>query len=296
MDGSVKHTVRKPAWLKVKLPGGKHFVQVRELMKNGQLHTVCESAFCPNIGECWSRKTATFMIMGDTCTRNCKFCAVTGGSPTPLDLEEPNRVAEAVKTLQLKYAVITSVTRDDLPDGGASHFAETIRAVRQTVPECKIEVLIPDFQGSQPALQTVLDAEPDVLNHNMETVPRLYPQARPQADYERSLNLLNTAFQLGAKTKTGIMVGLGETLEEVEQLLRDVVQHQCKMLTIGQYLQPSERHLPVQRFVTPEEFRQLKQFGLSIGFEHIESGPLVRSSYHADVQFEASNSTTRQHR
>lgn len=296
MDGSVTHKARKPTWLKVKMPGGKHFVKVRELVQNGHLHTVCESAHCPNIGECWSRRTATFMIMGDTCTRNCKFCAVTGGKPTPLDPEEPVRVAEAVKTLELKYAVITSVTRDDLTDGGAAHFAETIRAIRDRVPECKIEVLIPDFLGSLSALETVLQAQPDVLNHNMETVQRLYPQARPQADYQRSLNLLKTAHQLGAQTKTGIMVGLGETPEEVERLMRDVVNNHCKMLTIGQYLQPSQQHLPVVRYVPPAEFHKLKRFGLDIGFEHIESGPLVRSSYHADIQYESAHTADSQNK
>ncbi len=275
----------KPKWLKVKLPSGDNAVSVRQLLKNEKLHTVCQSARCPNIGECWSRRTATFMIMGDVCTRNCRFCAVVGGKPTTLDADEPNRVADAVKTLQLRYAVITSVTRDDLPDGGASHFAETIHAVRAAQPNCKIEVLIPDFRGAAGALKTVLDADPDVLNHNIETVPRLYPRARPMADYQQSLTLLNRAAEMGARTKSGLMVGFGETAEEIEQVMRDLLKHQCQMLTIGQYLQPTKQHLPVDRYVTPEEFAEFENKGLEMGFEHIESGPLVRSSYHADEQF-----------
>lgn len=278
---------RKPAWLKVKLPGGSNFVKVKDLVQGGSLHTVCESAHCPNIGECWSRQTATFMIMGDTCTRNCRFCAVDGGRPTPLDSNEPERVGQAVATLGLNYAVVTSVTRDDLPDGGAAHFAETISAIRKHRPECKVEVLIPDLQGSLDDLKTVLAAKPDVLNHNIETVPRLYPQARPQANYQRSLELLLRASTLGARSKSGLMVGLGETFDEIVQVMQDLLEHNCKMLTIGQYLQPSKKHLPVARYVPPKEFGDLKRKGLELGFEHIEAGPLVRSSYHADEQFES---------
>jgi len=280
---------QKPSWLKVKLPGSKEFSNVRKLVEQSHLHTVCQSAKCPNIGECWSRRTATFMIMGDVCTRNCRFCAVDGGNVQPLDSAEPERVAEAVQTLQLKYAVITSVTRDDLPDGGADHFARTIQAIRARVPQCTIEVLIPDFQGSERDLKTVLAAEPDVLNHNIETVPRLYPKARPMADYQQSLQLLERAASLGAVAKSGLMVGLGETAQEIHQTMQDIVDHGCTMLTIGQYLQPSQQHLPVDRFVTPDEFAAYKKIGLKMGFKHIESAPLVRSSYHADQQFEGNH-------
>jgi lipoyl synthase len=290
MDGIVKKSstsleTRKPDWLKIRLPGGEHFLKVRELVKDGGLHTVCESAHCPNIGECWNRQTATFMIMGDVCTRNCRFCAVQTGSVFPLDAHEPPRVAGAVTALNLSYAVITSVTRDDLPDGGAGHFARTIAEIRRLQPNCKIEVLVPDFQGSEAALTTVLDAHPDVLNHNIETVPRLYSLARPQADYQRSLQLLSRAAKLNARTKSGIMVGLGETTEEVEQVMADLVNTGCRMLTIGQYLQPSKKHLPVARYVAPEEFQQYKRVALELGFKHVESGPLIRSSYHANQQF-----------
>jgi len=283
----VEKQTRKPDWLKVRLPGGSHFVKVKELVKKGSLHTVCESAHCPNIGECWNRRTATFMILGDECTRNCRFCAVNPGQPAQLDHDEPSRVANAVAALGLNYAVITSVTRDDLPDGGAEQFAQTIRAIKSVRPQCKIEVLIPDFQGSETALATVLSARPEVLNHNIETVPALYPQARPQADYDRSLQLLQRASHAGFRAKSGIMVGLGETFEQLIQVMHDLVEHQCKMLTIGQYLQPSKKHLPVARYVPPKEFAALKRAGLELGFENIEAGPLVRSSYHADQQFES---------
>ncbi len=279
---------KKPPWLKVKLPGGEDYNRVNKLVHAGGLHTVCQSAKCPNIGECWSRRTATFMILGDVCTRNCRFCAVPDGAPSPVDSDEPLLVAQAVKTLDLKYAVITSVTRDDLEDGGAQHFAETIMAIRQQQPNCKVEVLIPDFNGSYNALQTVLQTKPDVLNHNLETVPRLYPQARPMADYNQSLQLLKRAHERGAITKTGLMVGLGENLDEIYQVMEQVINVSCKMLTIGQYLQPTKNHLPVQRFVNPDEFTQLKKHGLDMGFSHIEAGPLVRSSYHADKQFDES--------
>ncbi|MBN1466711.1 lipoyl synthase [candidate division KSB1 bacterium] len=278
---------RKPEWLKVKLPGGITFSRVKNLVAGGGLHTVCESAHCPNIGECWSRQTATFMLMGDTCTRNCRFCAVPGGPVAPLDADEPRRVAQAVQELGLHYAVITSVTRDDLADGGASHFARTIQEIRRARPSCQVEVLIPDFQGRRDALQTVIDAGPDVLNHNVETVPRLYALARPQADYQRSLHLLKEAHAQGAKTKSGLMVGLGEDSEEVLQVMHDLYRNGCRMLTIGQYLQPSKRHLPVARYVPPKEFDELKRSGLRLGFAHIEAGPLVRSSYHAEQQWAA---------
>lgn len=276
---------RRPHWLKINLPRGVNFYQVNKLVKDKNLHTVCQSAHCPNIGECWSRRTATFMIMGDVCSRNCRFCAVVPGKPQALNSDEPRLVAEAVRDLNLRYAVITSVTRDDLPDGGAEHFAQTIQAIRRIQPGCKIEVLIPDFQGSEKDLATVLAAKPDVLNHNIETVPRLYPLARPQARYARSLELLERASKYDVYTKSGIMVGLGETLDEVRGAMRDLLDANCQMLTIGQYLQPSRNHLPVDRFVTPEEFAQLKRDGLAMGFANIQSGPLVRSSYHADEQF-----------
>jgi lipoyl synthase len=280
---------RKPSWLKVKLPVGSQFVKVKELVKNSQLHTVCESAHCPNIGECWNRKTATFMILGDVCTRNCRFCAVDHNKATPLDTQEPERVAEAVAKLGLNYAVITSVTRDDLVDGGANHFAKTISAIKAARPECKIEVLIPDFQGSEDALSIVLDAKPDVLNHNIETVPQLYSIARPQADYKRSLELLRSASRAGFKTKSGLMVGLGETMEQINIVMQDLVEYGCNMLTIGQYLQPSKSHLPVARYVEPKEFGKMKKIGLELGLDSIEAGPLVRSSYHADEQFDSAS-------
>ena len=279
---------RKPGWLKVRLPGGAHFVKVKELVKDNSLHTVCESAHCPNIGECWNRKTATFMILGDACTRNCRFCAVDHGKPGLPDPDEPNRVANAVDKLGLNYVVVTSVTRDDLPDGGAEQFAKCVSAIRSIRPVCKVEVLIPDFQGSESALSIVLAAKPDVLNHNIETVPQLYSQARPQADYNRSLQLLQRASHAGLRAKTGLMVGLGESLDQIVNVMRDLVAHDCKMLTIGQYLQPSKKHLPVARYVTPKEFNEMKKRGLELGLENIEAGPLVRSSYHADQQFDAS--------
>lgn len=277
--------IRRPHWLKVKLPTGANFHQVNQLVRNSNLSTVCQSARCPNIGECWSRKTATFMIMGDICSRNCGFCAVTPGKTRPLDPQEPELVAKAVKELNLRYAVITSVTRDDLKDGGAGHFAAVITAIRELTPGCKIEVLIPDFGGQEQPLQTVLAAGPDVLNHNLETVPRLYKTVRPQAIYERSLELLQRAARAGALTKSGIMVGLGETLAEIEQTMDDLIAVGCRMLTIGQYLPPSKNHLPVTRFYSPDEFEQLRSTGLGKGFLQVEAGPLVRSSYHADEQF-----------
>jgi len=274
---------RKPDWLKVRLPGSGRYGEVMKFVRGFQLHTVCQSARCPNVGECWERGTATFMILGDICTRACGFCAVRTGNPEPLDCNEPQRVADAVKLLGLKYAVVTSVTRDDLPDGGASLFAATIREIRERIPECEVEVLIPDFEGNEKALRLVCDAAPDVLNHNIETVYRLYPSVRPQARYWRSLQLLSRATSLGIRTKSGFMVGLGETREEVIRTMRDLREVGCELLTIGQYLQPTPACLPVVEFVSPEIFAEYRTLGLELGFRHVESGPLVRSSYHADA-------------
>jgi lipoic acid synthetase len=280
----------KPSWLRAKAPGGENFHQLKKLARGLALHTVCESAQCPNIGECWNHKTATFMLLGDICTRRCGFCAVPKGRPQPLDLDEPRRVAEAVATLGLKHAVITSVNRDDDNLGGARIFAETIRQVREIAPECRIEVLIPDFQGLDEALQIVLAARPDVLNHNTESVPRLYRVVRSGARYERTLRLLENAkkFSPGMKmiTKSGVMVGLGESMTELVDVFRDLAARKVDILTVGQYLRPSRDHLPIARFYTPEEFAYLKEEALRLGFRHVESGPLVRSSYHAHEQAE----------
>jgi len=275
---------RRPHWLKVKLTGSDDFYKVKRLIRDQGLHTVCQSARCPNQGECWGNRTATFLILGDVCTRNCGFCAIDHDRPLPPDADEPRRVAAAVVHLGLSFAVVTSVTRDDLEDGGAGHFAVTIREIRSAAPDCQVEVLIPDFSGSSEALQTVLDASPQVLNHNIETVPALYPIVRPQAKYERSLELLRRASQQGACTKSGLMLGMGESPAQVQSSLQDLRQTGCQILTIGQYLPPSRHHLPVDRFVEPDEFDRLKEYGLSIGFSHVESGPLVRSSYHAQEQ------------
>jgi lipoic acid synthetase len=275
---------QRPEWLKVRIPSGDQFARLKELFARHTLHTVCEEARCPNMGECWNAGTATFMILGNVCTRSCGFCAVTTGRPVGLDREEPTRVAEAIKTMGIRHAVITSVNRDELPDGGASIFAETIRHARSVNPSVTIEVLIPDFRGVWEALQTVIDACPDILNHNVETVPRLYARVRPQAKYARSLQLLQRAKEKGMVTKSGIMVGMGETVEEVLNVLEDLRSVQCDIVTIGQYLQPTKNHLPVERYVRPEEFRLLKGEGLRMGFKHVESGPLVRSSYHAAGQ------------
>ncbi|MBX3280376.1 MAG: lipoyl synthase [Acidobacteria bacterium] len=278
----------KPEWLKVKLTMGDDFMGVRRLVGDLSLHTVCEEARCPNIYECWSNRTATFMIAGDVCTRRCGFCAVSKGAPKPLDPAEPLNVAEAVSKLKLRHAVITAVNRDDREDGGAAHFAATIAAVRDLNPECKVEVLIPDFEGNDRALDIVLDARPDVLNHNTETVQRLYHRVRPHAKYEEwTMRLLRrAAMRRDAEnrdmlTKSGLMLGLGETLDEVMETMRDLRRADCDVLTLGQYLQPSERRLPVERFYTPAEFAELKRIGLEMGFRYVESGPLVRSSYHA---------------
>jgi lipoyl synthase len=282
-------SARKPDWLKRRLPSGEAFNQVRELIEKGRLHTVCQEAKCPNIWECYSHRTATFLIMGDRCTRNCRFCSVAPGQPEPLDPQEPDRVAEAAARLGLRYVVVTSVTRDDLPDGGAGHFAAAIRQIRLRNPEAKIEVLIPDFQGDQGALETVLKARPDVLNHNIETVPRLYPQVRPQADYSRSLELLRRSamFDPSIPTKSGLMLGLGEEPHELRQTLQDLRAFGCRILTLGQYLQPSPAHLPVSAFVPPGEFERWRQIALDLGFSEVASAPFVRSSYHAQESFQA---------
>jgi lipoic acid synthetase len=276
----------KPAWLKVKAPGSENYLNLKQLMRGLDLHTVCEEARCPNIGECWHHGTATFMILGDVCTRACGYCAVAHGRPPTLDLDEPARVGNAVEVLGLQYVVITSVDRDDLPDGGASIFAATIRETRQRRPDCRIEVLIPDFQGDEAALYTVLDAGPDVLNHNTETVPRLYRKARSGGRYPRTLELLqrSKAHAPHIPTKTGIMVGLGETHDEIVAVLGDLRGVGVDILTMGQYLRPSESHLEMVRYYHPDEFAELKRIALALGFGHVESGPLVRSSYHAHEQ------------
>jgi len=278
---------RRPEWLKVRLAGGRTYSDVRRLVNKEKLHTVCQSARCPNIGDCWSRRTATFMIMGDICTRNCRFCAVQSGHPAGVvDWEEPERLAQAVRQLNLRHAVVTSVTRDDLPDGGAGIFAETIRKIRQYAPGCSVEVLIPDFKGDEDALNKVLEAEPDILNHNLEVVPRLYSGVRSKANFQRSLGILETAKRAGRISKTGIMVGLGESRDEIIDLFARLVQVGLDILTIGQYLQPTPTQLPVEKYYHPDEFRELKETGEAMGIQHVQSGPLVRSSYHADQQME----------
>ena len=286
IDVGPKLRVPKPEWLKAPAPLGENYRNLKTLARRLGLHTVCESAQCPNIGECWNHRTATFMLLGDVCTRRCGFCAVPKGRPGPIDHDEPRRVAEAVATLGLKHAVVTSVNRDDDNLGGARIFAETIREIRALVPDCSVEVLIPDFQGLDDALRIVLDARPDILNHNTETVPRLYPAVRSGARYQRSLRLLANVkkFAPGMLSKTGVMVGLGETMEELLEVFGDLAAQQVDILTVGQYLRPSKDHLPIARFYTPEEFHTLKQEALARGFRHVESGPLVRSSYHAHQQ------------
>ncbi len=276
----------KPAWLKVRAPGSANYLRLRGIMRDLNLHTVCEEARCPNIGECWHHGTATFMILGDRCTRSCGYCNVLHGTPVALDPDEPDKLARAVEAMSLAYVVITSVDRDDLPDFGAGVFAATIRAVKARRPACRVEVLIPDFQGRESALDTVLEAGPDVLNHNTETVPRLYRLARPGGRYARALELLDRARRRAPHipTKTGLMVGLGETWDEIVQVLRDLRTVDCQILTIGQYLRPTAAHLPMARYYTPDEFRELKRIALDLGFGHVESGPLVRSSYHAHEQ------------
>jgi len=275
---------RKPEWLKVRFPGGPNYVRLKGLIREKRLHTVCEEAHCPNIGECWEAGTATFMILGDTCTRACAFCAVTSGRPQALDMGEPLRVAQAVRRMGLTHAVVTSVNRDDEPDGGAAIFAATIRSIRRLCSGTSVEVLIPDFMGNWQALATVMEERPEILNHNTETVPRLYRRVRPKARYERSLELLRRAKEMDPKgiTKTGVMVGLGETKHELLLVMADLVDVGCDVLTIGQYLRPSARHAPVERYYRPEEFEELAEAGRRLGFRHVEAGPLVRSSYHAE--------------
>ena len=279
-------TRRLPDWLKVRAPGGSNYIELKRLLRGNGLHTVCEEAHCPNIGSCWDRRTATFMILGDICTRACSYCAVATGKPTGLDLQEPARLAETVELMGLKYAVITSVNRDDLPDGGAFIFAQCILQVRKRIPTCKVEVLIPDFCGNWDALATVMRAAPETLNHNIETVPRVFRRVRPKGDYDQSLELLARAKELDPSgvTKSGMMVGLGETLDEIIQTMRDLRSVDCDLLTIGQYLRPSQKHVPLARWYTPGEFEELRLRGEALGFRHVASGPLVRSSYHADEQ------------
>ncbi len=278
----------RPNWLKIRLPSGKNFNEIKGILRENELHTVCEEALCPNIGECFEQRTATFLILGDACTRRCGFCAVKKGAPVGTDRQEPLRIAEAVKKMRLKYVVITSVTRDDLPDGGASVYARTIQCIREYVENCMVEVLIPDFGGSSESLETVLDAQPDVLNHNIETVPRLYPLVRPVAGYERSLELLRRAKGAGdgLTTKSGLMLGLGEEWDEIIRTMQAIRDAGCDILTVGQYLSPKRDALPVRRYYTPEEFEMLRIEGARMGFKHVESGPLVRSSYHAKSQSE----------
>jgi len=274
---------RRPEWLRAPAPVGNNYSDLKRLVTDLKLHTVCESAACPNIGECWNHRTATFMILGNVCTRRCGFCAVQKGGPLPVDYDEPRRVAQACATLGLKFAVITSVNRDDRKDGGAELFALVIRAIRERLPECGVEVLVPDFQGSHAAMDIVLDASPDVLNHNTETVPRLYRQVRLGARYERSLDILAYAKRQRPEipTKSGLMLGLGENQDEVLQVMRDLRASAVDILTLGQYLRPSPKHLPIIRYVPLDEFSEYKRLGLEMGFRHVESGPLVRSSYHA---------------
>ena len=282
---------RKPGWLKVRAPGGPQYVRLKQLMRELDLHTVCEEAHCPNVGECWEHGAATFMILGDVCTRNCPYCAVAHGKPPKYDIEEPTRVAAAIHEMQLRHAVITSVDRDDLPDFGAFIFAETIRQIKSRLPQCSVEVLVPDFQGNEDAIRTVLQAEPDINNHNTETVPRLYKRCRPGGRYPRVLDIFRAAKRIAPHipTKSGIILGMGETLEEVEVVMRDLRSVDVDILTLGQYLRPSDSHIPIDRYVSPAEFRQLRDAGMAMGFRHVESGPLVRSSYHAWEQVQQAN-------
>ncbi len=280
---------RKPSWLKVKAPGGPNYLALKHMMRDLKLHTVCEEAHCPNIGECWEHKAATFMILGDVCTRNCAYCAVAHGTPAPLDAGEPRRLADAVAQMGLKHVVITSVDRDDLPNGGAEVFAACIAEIRRRLPETSVEVLIPDFKGNPEALRIVVAARPDILNHNLETIARLYRIARPGGRYSRALELLERAKDLNPEmlTKSGIICGLGEEWDELLVAMRDLRAARVDILTIGQYLRPSDQHLPIARWYTPDEFAELKRYGMVLGFRHVESGPLVRSSYHAWEQVEA---------
>ena len=288
-----KRRLAKPPWLKRRIPSGATYQEIRGLLQKTHLHTVCQEACCPNLGECFSQGTATFLILGDRCTRNCRFCAVAHGPAEPPDPEEPLRVAKAVDHMKLRYAVVTSVTRDDLKDGGAFVFAATIRNIREKTPETKVEVLIPDFRGDPQSLKTVLEARPDVLNHNVETVPRLYASVRPGAVYQRSIDLLRSAHQIDPSipTKSGLMLGLGERPEEVQHVLADLLAAGCRILTLGQYLQPSAQHLPVERFVSPQEFEGWRKKALDMGFREVASGPFVRSSYHAQEAYQSLSSS-----
>jgi lipoyl synthase len=280
---------RKPSWLKVKAPGGPNYVALKQMMRDLQLHTVCEEAHCPNIGECWEHQAATFMILGDVCTRNCAYCAVAHGTPAPPDSGEPERLADAVAQMGLKHVVITSVDRDDLPNGGAEVFASCIEEIRRRLPQTSVEVLIPDFKGNPEALRIIVAARPDILNHNLETIARLYRIARPGGRYPRALELLERAKEMNPEllTKSGLICGLGEDWDELLAAMRDLRGARVDILTVGQYLRPSDQHLPIARWYTPEEFAELKRYGMSLGFRHVESGPLVRSSYHAWEQVEA---------
>ena len=289
MTNETREKKRLPEWFKVRAPGGENYRALRTIMRSQKLHTVCEEAQCPNIGECWERKSATFMILGDICTRACRYCAVTSGRPGPVDLDEPARLAETVANLKLEYCVITSVDRDDLPDGGAFLFAECIKKIKITSSGCSVEILIPDFGGKWWALSGVMQAKPDVLNHNIETVRSIFPKVRAKGDYNLSLDLLAKAKEIDSTiaTKSGIMVGLGESKDELINTMNDLRNVGCNLLTIGQYLQPSKKHIEINRFYTPEEFRELGDIGRKMGFSHVASGPLVRSSYHADDQHRA---------
>jgi lipoyl synthase len=280
---------RKPPWLKVKAPGGSNYLHLKQLMRDLDLHTVCEEAHCPNVGECWEHGTATFMILGDVCTRNCAYCAVAHGRPPKFDPAEPERVAQAAATMKLRHVVLTSVDRDDLPDFGAWAFAETIRLIKQNVPGCSVEVLVPDFQGKEASIRTVLEAGPDIYNHNTETVPRLYKKCRPGGRYSRVLEIFRTSKRIAPHipTKTGMILGMGELIPEVEATMRELREVDVDILTLGQYLRPSGDHIPLDRYVTPDEFRHLYDAGMAMGFRHVESGPLVRSSYHAWEQVQA---------
>lgn len=280
--------INKPSWLKVKFPSDQNFFKVSNFLRKKNLHTICQSAKCPNIGECWSQKTATFLILGDTCTRGCAFCAVKKGAPLPPSTDEPLRVAEAISWMGLRYAVITSVTRDDLSDGGASLFAATIKAVKKSMPGTKVEVLIPDFKGNEEALKTVIEAKPDVINHNLEVPEALYPQInRPKENYQRSLKVLEKSKEMGAATKSGLMVGLGEKMEDIIRTFSDLRRADCDLLTIGQYLQPTKTSAPVQRYYSPQEFLSFKRIAEDSGFQEVESGPLVRSSYMAHKMYDS---------
>lgn len=281
-ETAVKERPRKPDWLRVKLPTGKEYAEVRKIVSTHKLHTICESGNCPNMGECWGAGTATFMILGNICTRSCGFCSVATGRPKPVDLQEPERVAESVRLMNVKHCVVTSVDRDDLKDGGSVIWAETINAIRRVSPQTKFETLIPDFQGKWENLQRIIDVQPDIVSHNMETVRRLTKQVRIQAKYDRSLEVLKRLKEAGVKTKSGVMLGLGETEEEIYETMDDLRAVGCDVLTLGQYLQPTPKHLPVKEFIRPEAFAKYKEVGLQKGFRFVESGPLVRSSYHAE--------------